>query len=281
MPPARGPIDWASVELPDGWPDRLDLRRPQDLARFVTSVFGRRRRVELPPGMPGADTLPDYLRLEFHHLPNGNYSKRIVDGYLRWIDVMMLGRMRRAWAAIAARLRGAQVALDAGCGSAGLAGALVDAGVPEVWAIDPSPYMLREAALRHRTVRLVQAVVEDTGFPAASFDAAGACFLFHELPPPIAERALAELHRVLRPGAPLVIVEPSAMQFRPRDVRRFVRRHGALGLYFWAMTVVVHEPYVRGWHACDVRAWLDRHGFDLRDDDVRMPMRLVHAVRRP
>ena len=277
---ARIPIDWTSVSLPDAWPDALDLRRPWHLARFLGRLATRRRPVELPPGLPGAATLPDYLRLEFHHLPNGNYSKRIVDGYLRWIDVMMLGRMRHAWREVASRLMGATVALDVGCGSGGVAGALIAAGVPEVWGLDPSPYMLREAALRHPDVRLVQGVAEDTGFAQSSFDAVAACFLFHELPPATADAALDELYRILTPGAMLVIVEPSALQFRPRGLYRFLRRHGGLGLYFWLMTLLVYEPYVAGWHARDVNAWFDTHGFSLREDSVRMPMRLLRAVRQ-
>ena len=53
---ADSTIDWAAVELPDAWPDRLDWSRPGTPWRLVRHVLGRARaRVELPPGMPGAE----------------------------------------------------------------------------------------------------------------------------------------------------------------------------------------------------------------------------------
>src|SRR5689334_11553495 len=157
-------IDWASVTLPDAWPDRLRLAHPSDLARFLRRLFAPRRPVEIPATLPGVDGLPEYLRQEFHHLPNGNYSKRIVAGYARAFDALMLGRANRARRAIARRLAGCATVLDLGCGAGGLAGALVAAGVPEVWALDPSPYLLHEGARRHPRVRFVQGLAERTPF---------------------------------------------------------------------------------------------------------------------
>jgi len=47
------PLPWAQIELPDAWPDALDLRRPRDLWRFLTKVLLRRlSRVRLPPYLP-------------------------------------------------------------------------------------------------------------------------------------------------------------------------------------------------------------------------------------
>jgi ubiquinone/menaquinone biosynthesis C-methylase UbiE len=273
------PFDWAGANLPDGWPDRLRLRDPVDLVAFLRRLLGRRRRVEVPDSLPGADTLPEYLRQEFHHLPNGNYSKRIVAGYARSFDLLMLGRARRARRAIARRLAACRRVLDVGCGAGGLAGALLAAGVPEVWGLDASPYLLREAARKHPRVRLVQGLAERSRFADGRFDGAGACFLFHELPPAVADRALAELHRILAPGATLVIVEPSPLQFRPRELARFVRSNGLAGVYFWLLARSVHEPFAAAWHRRDVLAWMTSHGFALREDVNGMPLRLMSAVR--
>ena len=273
-------IDWASVTLPDAWPDRLRLAHPSDLVRFLRRLLAARRPVEIPATLPGVDGLPEYLRQEFHHLPNGNYSKRIVAGYARAFDALMLGRANRARRAIARRLAGCTRVLDLGCGAGGLAGALVAAGVPEVWALDPSPYLLHEGARRHPRVRFVQGLAERTAFPDAHFDGIGACFVFHELPPPVGDQALSELRRILSPGGTLVIVEPSPMQFRPRNLLRFIRRTGVLGLYFWLLARMVYEPFVAAWHRRDVGAWLDRNGFHVVEDDTGMPLRLMAARRR-
>jgi ubiquinone/menaquinone biosynthesis C-methylase UbiE len=278
--PEREVGNWAEVSLPDAWPDRLSLWRPADLMVLMRRLFGQRRRVEVPASLPGGDALPEYVRHEFHHLPNGNYSKRIVAGYVRGFDVLMLGHARRARRAIARRLATCRAVLDVGCGAGGLAGALVELGVPEVWGLDPSPYLLREAARRYPRVNLVQGLVESMTFPSGRFDGAGACFVFHELPPPVADQAIDQLHRILGPGGKLVLVEPSPLQFRPRQIGRFVRESGLLGLYFWFLALTIYEPFAAAWHRRDVSRWLDAHGFDVTEDSPGVPLRLVEAIRR-
>ena len=272
--------DWGTATLPDAWPDRLRLLHPRDLSVFLRRLLGRRRRVEVPATLPGGAELPEYLRQEFHHLPNGNYSKRIVKGYTRGFDLMMLGRARRARGDIARRLAGCRSVLDVGCGSGALAAELLAAGVPDVWGLDPSPYLLHEAAHRHPGVRLVQGLAERNPFPSRRFDGAGACFLFHELPTREGDEALAELHRVLVPHGRLVLVEPSPLQFRPRDLGGFLLRGRLAGFYFWLLALTTYEPFAAEWHRRDVPAWLDRHGFDLVEDVVGMPLRTIVAVRR-
>jgi ubiquinone/menaquinone biosynthesis C-methylase UbiE len=272
-------VDWESVALPDAWVDQLDLRRPAHVWAYARGWMRRRRQVEIPAGLPGAERLPAYLRQEFHHLPNGVYSKRHADAYGRWFDRVMLGRAVRARARLAAELARCRAVLDAGCGIGSLAGAMQAAGIPEVWGLDPSPYLLQLAAARHRAVRFVQGVVEDTAFPSARFDGVGACFLFHELPPHVADASLDELHRILVPGGRLVIAEPSPVQFRVRDWRTLLRRSGRRGLYFFLVANWMYEPFVQGWHRRDVATWLGAHGFTLVADERGMPIRYISARR--
>ena len=272
-------VDWASIALPDAWPDRLDLRRPSHLATYVRRWLGARRKVELPLDLPGVERLPAYLRQEFHHLPNGVYSKRHADGYARWFDRVMLGHMARVRARVAAELAGCRAALDAGAGTGALAGALQAAGIAEVWGLEPSPYLLQLAAARHRGVRFVQGVVEHAGFARARFNGVGACFLFHELPPRIADAALDEIRRILVPGGRLAFAEPSPVQLRADDWRGLLRRGGRGGVYFALLARVMHEPFVDGWHRRDVAAWLAGRGFRVVVDDPGVPVRVVSAVR--
>ncbi len=272
-------VDWGSVELPDAWPDQLDLRDPRALLTYVRGWLRRRRKVELPAGLPGGDRLPAYLRQEFHHLPNGVYSKRHADGYARWFDRLMLGHMRRARVRLAAELAGCDAALDVGCGTGGLAGAMRAAGIPDVWGLDPSPYLLQLAARHHPDVRFVQGLAEHTEFTARRFEGVGACFLFHELPARVADAALGEIRRVLVPGGRLVIAEPSPVQFRVADWRALVRANGRRGLYFFLVASWMHEPFVHGWHRRDVGPWLAAHGFRLEHDEPGMPIRFITAAR--
>jgi SAM-dependent methyltransferase len=272
-------VDWGSVELPDAWPDRLDLRRPGDAWRFAKGFVGSRRRVELPDDLPGRERIPSYVRQEFHHLPNGFYSKRLTDSYARWFDRIMLGRTVRGRERIATRLAGCRAALDVGCGAGGLAGALHVAGVPDVWGIDPSPYLLQIAARRFPEVRFVQGIIEESALPTARFDGVGACFLFHELPPRVADAGLAEIRRVLAPGGMLVLAEPSPLQFGIGELGRFLARHGGPGIYFALIARWMYEPFVEQWHGRDVAGWLAGQGFDLVEDDTGVPMRFITARR--
>lgn len=270
---------WAEAKLPDAWPDELDPRRPSQLWRLLRGAMLRQTRpVRLPPGLPGAERLPRYLLQEFHHLPNGNYSKTLTRGYALWFDRVMLGSLHRARRDMARRLAGARCVLDVGSGGGHTGGALQEAGVPEVWALEPSPYLLQHAARRYPELNYAQGVIERTTFADGQFDGATACFVFHEIPPRYADRALAELHRVLKPGARLLIAEPSAQQWRD-DRRTLWRRHGWRGLYFKFLAKRVFEPFTAAWHERKLPAWFASHGFVLEEDRDEMPCRLLVARR--
>jgi ubiquinone/menaquinone biosynthesis C-methylase UbiE len=109
---------------------------------------------------------------------------------------------------------------------AGLAGHILDAGAgtgrnmehypadARVTAVDLSPAMLTRARRRRdrlglppERVRLIEADIGATGLPAGSFDAAVATFLFCVLPGPAQSPALAEIARLLRPGAELRLLD--------------------------------------------------------------------------
>ncbi|RZA11955.1 MAG: hypothetical protein EOP93_22710, partial [Lysobacteraceae bacterium] len=99
--------DWSAVELPDTWPDTVAWWRPGQWPRLWRKLSGKHREpVRLPENLPGADILPRYLLLEFHNLPNGNYSRNITRGYASGFDRAMLGTLREGRARIAAALRG-------------------------------------------------------------------------------------------------------------------------------------------------------------------------------
>lgn len=273
------PALWTDVELPDAWPDALDLRRPSDLWQLFRKVALRQlTRVQLPGDLPLNVALPKYLLLEFHNLPNGNYSKKITHGYSRGFDTVMLGEMRRARAALAATLAGCRAVLDAGCGAGHSTHALVESGVPEVWGLDASPYLLQHAARRYPGPRFVQGLAEQSGFAAQRFDGIAACFLFHEMPPRHSDDALQEFHRVLAPGGHLAILEPAAEQFYGKPWA-LVRRYGWRGLYFWALARLVNEPFVAAWHQRNVPAWLAAHGFTLVGETDLFPSRLIVAKK--
>ncbi|MBK8096248.1 MAG: class I SAM-dependent methyltransferase [Planctomycetes bacterium] len=273
-PPA---VRWATTELPTAWPDRLRPWLPWELARLVWSFLRRRRPVELPAGVPGAEQLPKYLLQEFHNLPNGNWSRSITKGYVHGFERMMLGHMRAARQRIAAHLLPADSVLDVGTAGGSTAADLLRRGAGEVWGLDPSPYLLQHAARQHPDVRFVQGVAERLPFPDARFAAVAACFLLHELPPTFARQALREFHRVLRPGGRLAICEPSPTQLRV-SAWRLWRRFGWRGPYYRWLARRVHEPFVQAWHALDAGAELRAAGFTVVADEEQFPSRHLQAI---
>lgn len=274
--PAR--VDWAALTLPDAWPDRPSwgsLRNLWELARRI--VTKRARPVVLPDDLPGRDRLPSYLLQEFHQLPNGNFSKTMTGAYAVGFDRVMLGLLVKARELMAERLAGAARVLDIGTGAGHVAAALRRRGVPEVWALDPSPYLLQQTARDQPGVTCVHAVIEESGLPDQHFDGAAACFVFHEMPAEASDRAIAELRRILRPGARVVIVEPSAQQAR-ESLATMWRRHGWRGVYFKLLARGVFEPYLDDWHDRDHATWLAEHGFRVEEDRDNMPWRMITAV---
>ena len=270
--------DWANISLPDAWPDQItsNWRR---IAIVVSNMVRKKvQRVKLPYAMPGREHLPKYILQEFHHLPNGNYSKTITRGYANSFNKAMLGSMTAARAEIAQRLASSKCVLDIGCGAGHLIGALQSVGIPEICALEPSPYLLQHAARDFPGAHFVQGVIENSGLPDNSFDGAAACFVFHEIPPPQACKALRELQRLLVPGAKLILVEPSPVQIT-LSYAQVWRSYGWRGVYFRAMALRTHEPFVRAWHKTDLKTWFATHGFTLVDDADHMPWRLLEAHR--
>ncbi len=250
--------------MQDTWPDALQLRSASGLWRFLRAVLRRKRgKVSLPPGLPGAESLPRYLLQEFHNLPNGNYSRRFSRGYITGFDRSMLGTTHAARRWLAHALGGAQSVLDVGTGGGHTARVLKDTGVPEVWGLDPSPYLLKHAAADHPDIKFLNGLAEDLPFSAGRFDGISVCFLLHEMPPKYIRAALASFHRVLTADGRLVIAEPSEQQLQPIRWRELLQRRGWRRLYFRALASFVHEPYLLAWHRLDKKKLFQEAGFEL------------------
>lgn len=276
---ADAATDWANVALPEAWPDATSWWRPAMARKVLDKFLGKQRsRVELPEDLPGAQRIPKYLLQEFHNLPNGNYSHRVTRGYVRGFERAMLGHMRRGRMQVAESLRGSARAVDIGCGAGYLAAAMRQAGIAEVWALEPSPYLLSHAARRHTGIHWRQGVAEDSGLPDRYFDAVGVSFVLHEIPPHYLRGFCAELQRITRPGARLAVLEPSPSQWR-EDAWSLFRRYGWRGVYFRWMARRVFEPFADAWHKLDFPALLAEHGFVVTQDDIGCPFRFFVAER--
>jgi ubiquinone/menaquinone biosynthesis C-methylase UbiE len=101
--------------------------------------------------------------------------------------------------------------LDAGCGTGNLLALLADsaARVDRYAGIDPAPAMLRVAAAKLRASAIPGAVVaapaQALPFADQAFDSAVSASTLHDWPDPGA--GLAEVHRALRPGGTLLLLD--------------------------------------------------------------------------
>lgn len=273
-------IRWDECELPDAWPDRGVGGGLRIFWRILRGLFARKMPVvQVPKELPGGENIPAYVLQEFHGLPNGNYSKRVTDGYARWFDRVMLGVMTERRQRIADALRDCRSVLDIGCGPGQVAGRILNAGVEDVWGLDPSPYLLQLAQRSFPALQLVQGIAEDMPFSAHRFDGVAACFLFHELPSARIAAALDECHRILRPGGLLYIVEPGPEQFYG-SFFGMLKRFGWRGLYFRTLARMVHEPFVAAFHKSDKPQLLAQHGFEVIEALETFPTQEWFAARR-
>lgn len=258
-------------DLPDTWVDELKLHRPRDLLRLIRHKRGKKHRAVTPTSLQGIDDVPTYLLAEYHGLPNGYFSKHFTHGYIRTFDKVMLGNMTKLRERIATSFSGCERVLDIGCGGGEQAAVLAAAGIPEVHAIDASPYMVAHAKESFPHIQFAVRAAEDTGFADAEFDAVCLSFVFHEIPPKFAELAIAEIYRVLKPNGELIVAEPSVLQVQ-LSVRELFRRFGWRGLYFRFLAKHTHEPFVVPWQARNQVEWLSQYGFSLLEEEQSCPI---------
>ena len=271
--------NWKELELDDTWPDSLDLASFAGIWKFIKLIFGNRKPVKIPQNLPGGVNIPKYVLQEFHNLPNGNYSRRFSRGYITGFDISLIGyaTVARGW--IAERLKNCHAVVDVGTAGGKTGRAIKDAGVDEVWGVDPSPYLLKHAAEDHPCIKFVPGIAEDLPFEDKRLDGIAACFLFHEIPPKYARQAFESFNRVLQLGGKVIVAEPSEQQLEPFRLKEFFCEKGWLKIYFKALANFVHEPFLDAWHNHDKQALFENAGFKLVEQENGMPINYYHMEK--
>lgn len=182
----------------------------------------------------------------------------------RWQDQAEVARRRELLAGLSGRV------LELGPGDGGNF-ALYPAGVSELVAIEPEPYLrakaLRAAARAAIQVRVLEATADDLPAEDGSFDAAVSALVLCSVPDQA--RALAELSRILRPGGELRFYE-HVRSGNPG----IVRAQRAVDRLFWPRTF-------GGCHtARDTTAAIAAAGFEIETKrEVLVGPRLAGVVR--
>lgn len=154
---------------------------------------------------------------------------RPLAGALKLVDPvqgLINGPSRRAVVRIL-REFGARKVLDVGCGSGGLCCCLAKAGL-RTTGLDSSETMLARARQKAGTpprFKVVRGEAANFPFGDGEFDAAVVSLALHEMDPALRDTAYAEMHRVVRSGGLIVLVDftlPEADRLLARMGRRFI-----------------------------------------------------------
>jgi len=157
-------------------------------------------------------------------------------------------RLTRQMAGFRSLLDGTKV-LDLGCGAGRDSQWLMELGYSPT-GVDLSRGMLAEGRRRVRDVPFVRGTMVALPFSSGCFDGAWACSSLVHLPHPDTERAIAEIARVLRPGAGMYIglEEGHGCEWRAEE-------NGARRLYYF-------------WSPEDLVTVLSNAGLDAREQFV-------------
>jgi len=150
--------------------------------------------------------------------------------------------------------------LDVGCGTAALLiRAKARAPGAHLVGVDADPHILelaRKNITRHGVeVEVTEARAEDLPFPPASFEVVTSTLTFHHLPTAIKQRAMTEIHRVLKPGGRFLLAD-------------FGRPEGLLLKTFFALGVLLQSDearYLQDNQAGRLPLFLEEAGFAVQE----------------
>jgi ubiquinone/menaquinone biosynthesis C-methylase UbiE len=155
-------------------------------------------------------------------LPASKLAPETRGNTIRWarhydlvVRLITLGKDRvlREWTAETAQVKPGDIVLDVGCGTGELTiAATARAGsAGKVYGIDASPEMIEVAHSKAQEqdieidfqVGLIEALI----FPDNTFDVVLSSLMMHHLPEDVKHKGLSEIHRVLKPGGRLLVVD--------------------------------------------------------------------------
>jgi ubiquinone/menaquinone biosynthesis C-methylase UbiE len=199
-------------------------------------------------------------------------SKRVYAVFAPWYDVLVrpLRALRRE-VVLAISVTERDRVLDVATGTGEQALAFAAAGA-DVVGVDLSEAMLAIARRKRHAGRVLFQQADATALPfeASSFDVVSISFALHEMPTSVRAAALAEMARVARPQARLVVVD-----------YRLPTRRVWRGAVFRVVSLYEGQLFV-DFVRSDLRAELSGAGFDVIDERAAIlgTVRIVRGTRR-
>jgi len=256
----------------------------RSLAYFadLPSVNRRRRgeeRSEL--AAETAADFPDYYRRAYHHQTDGYLSEKSARLYDHQVEVLFGGAAdamrRQALVPIHHFLNGRNSAdcrlIDIACGTGHFLTFVKD-NYPRLRcaALDISPYYVAEARRNlapWSRCEFVEAAIENSGLPAASFDIATCIYLFHELPAAMHREVAAAIAQLVKPGGLFVFID--SLQFGDRP------EYDAL---LESFPFAFHEPYYADYLRQDLKAVFADAGFKMEAVELAYLSRVMTFRRK-
>jgi ubiquinone/menaquinone biosynthesis C-methylase UbiE len=146
-----------------------------------------------------------------------NQMEQMVDSYDSYMRTMTFGRERalREMTVSLAQIQPGETILEVGCGTGTLTLAAKRRAGPagKVFGIDIIPGMIessrKKAAQAREDISFQLGSIDDIPFPADQFDAVLCSFMIFHMSDGVRRKGLAEIHRVLKPGGRLLILDLS------------------------------------------------------------------------
>lgn len=242
------------------------LRRARAFLSDVAEVDRRRldRKGTEVRASEAADPkrFPAYYRQNFHYQTDGWLSEDSAEIYDHQVEALFTGAgdaMRRI--ALGELVRAVREGdqkdtkvLDLACGTGRFMAQTLRA-MPrlDLTGLDLSPHYAeaaRKAVRRWPQAEVIEGMAENMPFEAERFDHLISIYLFHELPPRLRPKVIAEAARVLKPGGTFIIAD--SLQFG--DVE-------GLDGFLEYFPEGFHEPYYKGYLGWAFDPAMQKHGF--------------------
>jgi ubiquinone/menaquinone biosynthesis C-methylase UbiE len=271
-------VDWQDAEL-GVYPPSLLFDNPwADVLGYYPAVWldlpkiwERTQKGEIYqfPADVDLEGYPQYYRRNFHYQTDGYLSDLSANLYDLQVEILFFGladAMRRrilkplkqGLQAFSEELPSRMRLLDLACGT-GRTLKMIRGMLPQasLFGVDLSPAYLKKAnqwlAEGGDLPQLLQAPVEDLPYQDRSFHALTCVFLFHELPGPIRQQAIAEAYRVLKLNGTFIICDSIQVVDSP-DLKPMMENFPR----------VFHEPYYTDYVNDDMDSRIREVGFEIQ-----------------